>query len=78
MRSQNLEPEAAERARAQFDRAHEAHFRQFYGVQIKDPALSHVVLDSTSIELDACVEMIVRAAESLAPATAAAAVSGPA
>jgi cytidylate kinase len=65
---QNLAPEAAERARGQFDRAHEAYCRQFYGVRIRDPALYHVVLDSTSLEFDACVEMIARAAESLASA----------
>jgi hypothetical protein len=40
------------------------------GVQIQDSALYHVVLDSTSIELDACVEIIVRATESLAQAAA--------
>lgn len=70
MMIQGLGANDAERARAQFDRAHAAYFRQFYAVQIQDPALYHVVLDSTSIELDACVEMIARAAESLARAAA--------
>jgi hypothetical protein len=68
---QKLGPEDAERARARFDRTHEAYFRQFYGVQIQDPALYHLVLDSTSIELDTCVEMIATAALSLIPAAAA-------
>ena len=65
---QSLEPEAADRACAQFDRTHEACCRQFYGVQVQDPALYHVVLDSTSIEFDACVEIIARAAGCLAQA----------
>jgi Cytidylate kinase-like family len=65
MRIRNLDADAADRARAQLDRAHEAYFRQFYGVQIEDPALYHVVLDSTSIAFDACVEMIALAAASI-------------
>lgn len=78
IRIQGLEPSDAERARAQFDRAHEAYFRQFYGVQIQDPGLYHVVLDSTSIEFEECVEMIARAAESLARVAASASANGPA
>lgn len=73
---QRLEDDEAERARKQFDRTHEAYFRQFYGVQIQDPALYHLVLDSTAIEFDACVEMIALAASSLAAAGAS--VNGPA
>jgi cytidylate kinase len=61
---QSLDPERAERARARFDRAHEAYMRQFYGVDIRDPALYHLVLDSTSIELEACAELIALAARS--------------
>jgi cytidylate kinase len=78
MQIQGLEPSDAERARMRFDRAHEAYFRQFYGVQIQDPALYHVVLDSTSIEFEACVQMIARAAESFGSATAATSTNGPA
>jgi cytidylate kinase len=70
VRIQGLEAGEAERACSQFDRAHEAYFRQFHGVQIQDPALYHVALDSTSIGFDACVEIITRAAESLSPAAA--------
>jgi Cytidylate kinase-like family len=58
-------PEVAERARVQFDRTHDAYMRQFYGVDVNDPALYHLLIDSTSIELDACAELIVRAAESM-------------
>jgi cytidylate kinase len=67
---QKLDPDTAERACARFDRTHEAYFRQFYGVQIQDPALYHVALDSTTIEFDACVEIIARAAECVADGAA--------
>ena len=60
-----LDPDAAERACARFDRTHEAYVRQFYGVQIQDPALYHLVLDSTAIDADACVDIIARAAEAM-------------
>lgn len=64
----NLDEESAERARAQFDRTHAAYLQQFYGVDVHDCGLYHVVLDSTAIELESCVELIVRAARSLAAA----------
>lgn len=64
-----LDPEldsgSAERARAQFDRTHAAYFQQLYGVDVRDPALYHLMLDSTAIEFDVCVELIARAARSL-------------
>ena len=65
MRIEGLEQDVAERTRARFDRAHEAYFRQFYGVGIQDPGLYHLALDSTSIEFDTCVEMIAAAAKCL-------------
>ena len=74
---QNLDPDAAHRACAQFDRTHEAYFRQFYGVQIQDPAPYHVVLDSTAIGADACVEIIARAADCLASAPTSPSTNGP-
>ncbi|HUA03384.1 MAG TPA: cytidylate kinase-like family protein [Solirubrobacteraceae bacterium] len=74
---QNLSGETADRACAQFDRTHEAYFRQFYGVQIQDPALYHVVLDSTAIEFDACVEIIARAAACVAHEAAGPSANGP-
>jgi cytidylate kinase len=62
----SLDREGAERALRQFDRAHAGYLQQFYGVDIRDSTLYHVVLDSTLIELDGCVEIIARAARSLA------------
>ena len=48
------------------DRAHADYVRQFYGEDINDVALYHLVIDSTAVELGACVELIARAAEALA------------
>jgi cytidylate kinase len=39
--------------------------RRFYGAEIDDITLYHLVLDSTSIEIETCVEMIARAAQSV-------------
>jgi cytidylate kinase len=48
------------------DRAHADYARQFYGADIRDCSLYHLVLDSTAIGLEQCVELIVAAAGSLA------------
>jgi cytidylate kinase len=66
----SLDREAAERALRQFDRTHAAYLQQFYGVDVRDPALYHLVLDSTAIEPDDCVELIARAARALGLAAA--------
>ena len=60
-----LDRDSAERALRQFDRTHAAYLQQLYGVDIRDSTLYHVVLDSTRIEFDACVEIIARAARAL-------------
>ena len=44
------------------DRAREAYVQQFYGVNARDAALYHLVIDSTTLPLDACVELIALAA----------------
>jgi cytidylate kinase len=44
------------------DRAHADYVRQFYGADIHDCTLYHLVIDSTTIGLDGCVEIIARAA----------------
>lgn len=62
-----LDREDAERALRQFDRTHAGYLQQFYGVDIRDSTLYHLVLDSTCVELDACVEIIARVARSAAP-----------
>jgi cytidylate kinase len=57
-----LEKPDAERLRRESDRAREAYVRHFYGADARDPALYHLVIDSTAIPLDLVVELIVTAA----------------
>jgi cytidylate kinase-like protein len=54
--------ETAERRMHETDRAREAYVQQFYGLDARDAALYHLVLDSTSLSLDSCVELIALAA----------------
>jgi cytidylate kinase len=56
-----IDREAARKALERFDRAHAEYARRFYGADIHDPSLYHVLLDSTAIELETCSEMIVTA-----------------
>jgi cytidylate kinase len=58
-----LDRAEAERALRQFDRTHAAYLQQCYGVDIRDSGLYQLVLDSTCVELDACVEIIAQAAQ---------------
>jgi cytidylate kinase len=53
----------AERHLRETDRARRAYVQHFYGAEPADCRLYHVVLDSTQLPLDACVELIARAAE---------------
>lgn len=68
MRLQKIDRETAERRLAETDRAREAYAQHFYGVDMHDPALYHLVVDSTAIMLDACVELIAVAARARAAA----------
>ena len=51
---------AQERQRAE-DRMRISYVRRAYGVDGEDPDLYHLMLDSTALSVDACVEMIVAA-----------------
>jgi cytidylate kinase len=62
MRLEGVARETAERHVADSDRARETYVRHFYRVDPRDPALYHMVLDSTAIGLDACVDLIAGAA----------------
>lgn len=46
------------------DRAHATYTRHFYGVDIHDPGLYHLMLDSTAIPLHVCVELLASGARS--------------
>ena len=52
----------AERHADETDRARETYVRHFYRVDARDPALYHLVIDSTALPLDACADLIVEAA----------------
>ncbi len=66
MRLGGLDRKTAERALHHTDRAHAEYARTSYGVSLDDPALFHMMIDSTLIPLDACVELIATAAAALA------------
>ncbi len=57
--------EEAEEGRRGVDRAQAAYWTRFYGAEIEDPSHYHVVLDSTALELDLCVELLTLAARTL-------------
>jgi Cytidylate kinase-like family len=62
MNLEGIDRESAERHLRETDRAREAYVQQFYGVDARDAGLYHLVIDSTALALDACVELIALAA----------------
>jgi cytidylate kinase len=62
----DISEETARETLQRMDRTHADYARHFYGVDIHDPSLYHLMLDSTAIELQICVELIATAASSLA------------
>jgi cytidylate kinase len=56
-----VDREAAERRQDAEDRARMGYVRRAYGVDGQDPTLYHLILDSTMLDLDTCVELIVAA-----------------
>lgn len=54
----------AEQAVRRADRTHSAYARELYGADLTDTSLYHLMLDSTHLALDVCVELIAAAAES--------------
>jgi cytidylate kinase len=59
---EGVDRETAHRQMRETDRAREAYVQQFYGVDARDASLYDLVIDSTVIGLDACVELIAIAA----------------
>ena len=66
-RLEEIELAKAERKVEQLDRAHAEYVKRFYDADIRNPSLYDLVLDSTSIGLDTCVELVVTAVRSLRP-----------
>jgi cytidylate kinase len=62
MALEDVDMREAERRLKQNDSAREGYVRHYYNVSPRDPRLYHLVMDSTVIPLDACVELIVAAA----------------
>ena len=62
MEIENLDQEAAERRLARVDRFRYAYVETVYGVDLREPGMCHLVIDSTAIPLDDCVELIAAAA----------------
>jgi cytidylate kinase-like protein len=58
MELEGSDRETAERRMRETDRAREAYVQQFYGCDARDAGLYHLVLDSTALSLDACIELI--------------------
>jgi cytidylate kinase len=69
-RIEGVDLETAKRRMAETDRAREAYLRYFYGVDARDPALYHLVLDSTALAAELCVDLIARAARARATVAA--------
>ena len=66
MRIQGVERSIAERRMKETDRARHAYVRHFHHADARNPALYHLLIDSTMIDLTECVEIIALAAESRA------------
>jgi cytidylate kinase len=64
MRLRGLDRDTAERRLRHADRARETYVRESYHRNPRDPALYHLVVDSTSVDLDTCLEILVLAAVS--------------
>jgi cytidylate kinase len=63
--------DAAAEAVRKLDRTHDAYLRQLYGTDIHDPSLYHLVVDSTALPIEACVEVVLTAAQHLTAAAGA-------
>lgn len=61
-RLQGLDEESARAELNAVDRARQAYVQLFYGRSQHDPSLYHIVLDATSISLDAVADIVVAAA----------------
>jgi cytidylate kinase len=62
MALEGVDRETASRHMRETDRAREAYVQQFYGADARDASLYDLVIDSTVIGLDTCVDLIALAA----------------
>lgn len=69
MRLEGIDEDTARQRQQQTDRARDAYLRTLYGARPDDVQHYHLVVDTTAIDLDTCVDILERAARSrLAPA----------
>lgn len=62
MALEGIDRTSAERRLRETDRAHAAYAQRFYGANMRNPALYHLMIDSTAVALERCAEMIATAA----------------
>ena len=60
--ARGVDEASARRAQREVDRAREAYARVFFNVRQDDFRLYHLVLDSSALSVDLCVDVLVRAA----------------
>jgi cytidylate kinase len=72
MRIQSIDRATAEGRMEETDHARHAYVRHLYRTDAGDPSHYHLLIDSTAIDLDSCVEVIAAAARSRAGEVAAA------
>jgi cytidylate kinase len=61
MALEGIDRETAERRQQAEDRARIRYVRDAYGIDGQDPGLYHLMIDSTALDLDTCVDLIVAA-----------------
>jgi hypothetical protein len=61
--AQGVDEEGARRDQQEVDRARDAYARVFFNARQDDPRLYHLILDSTVLPVDACLDILVRAAQ---------------
>ncbi len=61
MALEGIDRETAERRQEAEDRARIRYVQDAYGVDGNDPSLYHLMIDSTALDLDTCVDLIVTA-----------------
>ena len=64
MEIEGVDRKTAEHRRSRIDRFRRSYIETLYGVDLREPGVCHLVLDSTAISLDDCVELIAAAARS--------------
>ena len=64
MRLEEIDEATARQRQRHQDRTQATYAKHFYGANIANPSLYHVMLDSTRIALDVCVELLESAAHS--------------